>query len=833
MSTKIGNFEVQSELAKSQTGTVYKANDLQSGQIIALKAILLSAFGEHAAALEKSLCAEADKAKVLSSSNITTVYSAGEIEGRFCAAMEYVEGNSIATMLARKEGFSIWDLLDIGRQACSALDYAHSNEIFHYSLEPAKVMCGWDGTVKILSFGVSSVGRFVPQDGDTIPSICYYMSPEQMRGEEINHQSNLFSLGAIFYEMVTERKPFDAADFSSLQQQIQEGTPAAPVQLNPKLHPLLSDLIVKAMAKDPSQRYQSGRELLDDLEKCKESKPQGTKQPSAAPNAPAMPSQVKAAAQARFAGALPAQTTTNRAASSGDGRRADLGAQPTATSLHVAASKAKAAAAGLNGQRVSTSTHESFAHGPAGPSVGREKIAGSHSPSPTMSYGAVEGGQIETFTPYAPKVAVDPLMAEDVPGGRQGRSFSDIAELPPLKEVYSAPAPPSPTPAEASASSPSVTVFQGRNEKLEKLERPKIQPREAAQKAIKEIKGVPPRLMLFSIAAAIALILIIAAAMTIHIHGFGGDEDSGAPPVAQQAQAPVSSAKSQPASVEPAPVAAEAEAQPPESPEHEPAAPRPTSPRAGLSGRNARRKPAAPVIVPGELTLDSSPQGAQIQVDGYRDASWITPITLTGLQPGRHSITLSKGNYSNDTRTVDVASGSKSTVLVHLAPLMATLSLSSDPPGANIYVDGRDMGKTTPAHLTVDKGQHVLLIRKMGYIDETTTGQFVPGQTFSFSPTMRALGNVDNIKTVGKMKKLFGGKGGEPGQATVSIHTQPKGAQIAINQHMLEKNSPVEVMLDPGNYVIDITLSGYAPVHTIITAEKSGKVTVDEVLRQQ
>ena len=82
------------------------------------------------------------------------------------------------------------------------------------------------------------------------------------------------------------------------------------------------------------------------------------------------------------------------------------------------------------------------------------------------------------------------------------------------------------------------------------------------------------------------------------------------------------------------------------------------------------------------------------------------------------------------------------------------------------------------------------------------------------------------------MSKLFGGKG-QPGQATVSIRTQPKGAQITINQHMLEKNTPVDVMLDPGNYVIDITLTGYAPVHKVVTAEKGAKVVVDEVMQSQ
>src|SRR5437660_1892034 len=175
MSTKIGHFEILSELSKSPTGTVYKAND-PDGQTVALKAIELSAFGDSAAALQQALLQEAESTKALTSSNITPIFGAGEIEGKFCAAMEYVQGNSIATMLARKEGFSIWDLLDIGRQVCSGLDHAHGHKIFHYSLEPSKIMCGWDGTVKILSVRVSIVGNFALVTTDVGPSILRSMA---------------------------------------------------------------------------------------------------------------------------------------------------------------------------------------------------------------------------------------------------------------------------------------------------------------------------------------------------------------------------------------------------------------------------------------------------------------------------------------------------------------------------------------------------------------------------------------------------------------------------------------------------------------------------------
>ena len=210
----------------------------------------------------------------------------------------------------------------------------------------------------------------------------------------------------------------------------------------------------------------------------------------------------------------------------------------------------------------------------------------------------------------------------------------------------------------------------------------------------------------------------------------------------------------------------------------------------------------------------------------------VTPFTLSGLNAGQHTVTVSKVGYSTDTHTVDVASGSKSFVVSHLVQLMATLSVTSTPAGANIYVDGKDTGKLTPAQVSVDKGQHVVLVRKPGFLDETTSSQFVLAQTVTFSPTLRPLGNVDDIKTVGKMNKLFGGKQAQ-GMGTISLKTQPKGAQVAINKHMLEKSTPVDAMLDPGNYIVDITLTGYLPLHKVVTVDKGGKAVIDEVLQHE
>jgi cytoskeletal protein RodZ len=428
-----------------------------------------------------------------------------------------------------------------------------------------------------------------------------------------------------------------------------------------------------------------------------------------------------------------------------------------------------------------------------------------------------------------PKLVVDPMMAEDAPAHQStSTSFSEISELPPLKEIVIKPEAPPPPPPPMAA--PVHTQFEGH---VEEDDKPRVNPREVAQKAIKEVKNVPPQLMLYSILGAVALILIVTIWLWSRI-GSGDDDSGSARPAATVTETQPAPAQSEPVA-QTTPQSAQQTA--PETqeavvaPRAQVAEPEPEAPRSSKT-RNSKKKVVAPVIVPGQMTVDSTPQGAQVQLDGRTDPSWITPFTLSALEAGQHTVTVSKAGYSSDTRTVEVASSSKAFVTTHLTQLMATLSVGSTPAGANVYVDGKDTGKVTPAQVSLDKGQHVVLVRKAGYIDETTSAQFVLAQTVSFSPTLRALGNVDDIKTVGKMNKLFGGKGAQ-GVGTVSIKTQPKGAQVAVNQHMLDKASPVDFTLDPGNYIVDITMTGYAPIHKVITLDKGGKVVIDEVMQRQ
>jgi serine/threonine protein kinase len=802
MSNKIGRFEIINEIARSEIGCTYKASDTENGHTVALKTIDLQLLGDQAEALVQRIVEEAETSKALRSQNIAVLYGAGDIDGKLCAAMDYVQGNSVATMLARKEGFSIWDLQDITRQTCQALDHAREHKVVHYSLEPAKIMVQWDGTVKILSFGISGMGAYAVLATGKAPEVLHYLSPEQLRGDSMDARSNLFTLGAVLYEMVTERKAFDGEDADQLRHQILEQMPVAPDQINAKIHPALSEVIMKALAKAPEGRYASGQELVTDMERCKES---ATK--AAAAKKPSQPQQGLDVPQA----------------------------QKPAPAVAASAAMATAAAKSISPKAAPDASRKAVAA--AAGAANTAAPAPQQSPSPQATARGRQSSSAAIAQPEpetAPGIAVDPMMDESRSAGTPGRSFSDMDELPPLKEVYIAP-PPSAEPEElpTATAEPPARVYAATTR-----EKPRVQPRQVAKQAVKEIKKTPPELFMYSIGAAICLILAVTAGIALHLRSQNADENAGsvvstAPASSGTARArrsstPETAAQTAMASQDSSPVQAVA----PERIEAEPA---PVT----VTPRYNRRKikltpPPRSAIIPGQLTINSTPEGAQVRIDGRTDPSWVTPYNLPGLAPGQHSVTVSKAGYAAENRTIDVASASKSFLVVQLAQITATAAVTSTPSGAAVFVDGKDSGRLTPAQIPVDKpGSHTFLVRKSGYLEEVTTVNLQAGQTYHFAPTLRALGTTGEIKTVGKFKKIFGGGGENSGMGTVSVKTQPKNAQIAVNRRLVDKATPVEFYLNPGAYVIDITLSGYKTIHRVVNVEKGNKVAIDETLERQ
>ncbi len=796
MSNQIGRFEIVSEFTHSDLISVYKASDPESGQTVALKAVPLATLGEHASTVVQAVLEEVEASKGLNSHNITALNGASEIDGHLCASMEYVQGNSIATMLARKEGFSIWDLQDIARQACQGLDHARVHKVLHYSLEPAKIMVQWDGIVKILSYGVSRMSSDAALAAARATTVFHYMSPEQLRGEGVDARSNIFSLGAILYEMMTEHKAFEGESIDQIRQAVLETMPTAVHLVNRKIHSGLSAVIMKALAKDPKERYDSGQDLINDLEKCKENPAKTTLGAKPAVGKPA-PSMAKPPVAPTPAPKPPVQPAAFKAA----------------------------AAAGS----------PAFTHSPKtapSPAEFMSRAAESVSePAAQMSVAAEE-------EVAAPKITVDPMVDEGHHPATKGPSFSDINELPPLKEVYVAPEPP---PAHPVAEQPEpVETVQAKAVVFKNAApaKPKTPPSVVAKKAVAEIRKTPPKLFMYSIAGAVAVILIIVGGIAYHLHSPEDAEEDNTPnqiaqaPPAQQTPAPQATTPVE--AQAPAPAPTPAEITPPPPAEETPAVsvtPKYQEKASKKKGKN-RVPAAAPAIIPGQLSIDSNPGGAQVQLDG-QPQNGVTPFSLAGLTPGQHTLTISKAGYTADTRSINVTSGGRSSVSVQLAPVAASVAANSSPSGAEVWIDGKDTGRATPAQISIDKpGSHNFTFKKQGYLDESATANLQVGQVTQLSPTLRPLGSTDEIKFARKFGKLLGGSE-TAGMGTVSIRTTPKGAQIAVNNRIIDKVSPVEFYLNPGNYTVDITLSGFKDVHTVVTVEKNGKVAIDENLDRE
>jgi serine/threonine protein kinase len=823
MATMFGRFEIQSELSRSDTALIYKAMDLKANDVVALKTQSLKPLGARAEAFVEALIAEGESARELSSQNIVILYGAGEIEGEFCAAMEYVQGNSIANMLAHNEGFSIWDLIDITRQICAGMEKAAAKNIAHSSLEPAKIMVQWDGMVKILGYGISNMSLIGAECGKGLGPLMSYCSPEQIRGEAIDQRSNLFTLGAILYEMVVGRRAFDDPDPVGLVSQIENNMPAIPTSVNPRIHPLMSDLIMKALAKDPGERYQSARGLLDDLENCKENgngKKADTETKPAAASAP-VSSAARALAARKFVSSEfgnPLSTSPSPSVASAPlvppkptvrnpvapvSPRIDL---PVFAGAGAAAGEARAAANDSNsGARLISDFDMSVME----PQAARGSVSAVAAAEPRNEM-------------RSPRLSLDPLMSEPA-AGSSAKSFSDLAEMPPLKEPFFPPPVPGPA-------GPLPEGLHSAKQYSAK-EKPRIAPREMADKAFHQVATIPPRLMLVSILGAVGLILVVAIAIFFHVRS----EDADVTSAPQKTEAAASSA----ASISNQPVAdgtAPRIAQP--APQLMEVQPKLTV--RSVEKRSAKNRPPAPapapvpVVVAGEALIDSSPQGASFQVDGKSDPSWVTPFNVSGLSPGKHIVSVNKSGYSSDIRSIDVAAGSKVSLAIHLAPVNALVVVNSTPPGAEITIDGRSTGRVTPAQFAVEKGSHTVLLRKQGYIDETTTADLGPAQNFQYAPTLRALGNVEDMRTIGPFNRLLGrGGAGAAGMGSIVVRTQPKGAQVAINQQMLDKTSPLGVTVGAGNYIVDITLTGFKPIHKVVSVDRGNRTAIDEVLERQ
>src|SRR6184192_2833599 len=266
--TKAGRYEIVGELGRGAMSVVYKAVDPVIGRTVAVKTIRLSEEGTGLSRPEllTRFQTEARAAGLLTHPNIVVVYDAGEEDGLYYITMELVEGKSLQALLDGGHSFPLPRTLRIMDQTCSALQYAHERNVVHRDIKPANLMLTADDTVKITDFGTAKILQFGgTQQTSHVMGTPSYMSPEQVKGRAVDGRSDIFSLGVMLYEMLTGEKPFPGQNITTVIYKIVNEIPVPPRQIDPSIHPGISAIVMKALVKEPDQRYQNCREMLEDL----------------------------------------------------------------------------------------------------------------------------------------------------------------------------------------------------------------------------------------------------------------------------------------------------------------------------------------------------------------------------------------------------------------------------------------------------------------------------------------------------------------------------------------------------------------------------------------
>ena len=283
----ISHYKITSKLGEGGMGEVYRATDTKLNRDVALK-VLPEAF----AADRERMARFSREAQVLASlnhPNIASIYGLEDSDDKHALVLELVEGETLAERI-QTGAIPVEESLKIALQMAEALEAAHEKGIIHRDLKPANVKITPEGKVKVLDFGIAKLtglesGAEVPTRL-TVPSTpmgtISYMSPEQALGQGIDVRTDVFSMGAVLYELITGRPPFQGETAVQILNQTLNSTPPAPTTVNPEVPLELEQIILKALSKDVQDRYQSTQELKRDIERFGNTSDTGSDPPSIA-----------------------------------------------------------------------------------------------------------------------------------------------------------------------------------------------------------------------------------------------------------------------------------------------------------------------------------------------------------------------------------------------------------------------------------------------------------------------------------------------------------------------------------------------------------------------
>lgn len=260
-----GRYEILQALGEGGMGTVYKARDRELDRLVALK-VIRPDLARNPAIIQR-FKQELILARQVTHRNVVRIFDLGEADGIKFITMEFIEGKDLRSLLLEHKKFSPEEAAEVIRQVCLALDTAHTEGVIHRDLKPQNIMRDAQGRIVVMDFGLA---RSLESDGMTqtgaLIGTMEYMSPEQGLGQELDQRSDLFTLGLIFYELLTGQVPYKAdSALASLLKRTQER--AAPIsQLDNQVPRVLSNIVAKCLERDPKLRYSTAKELLTDLE---------------------------------------------------------------------------------------------------------------------------------------------------------------------------------------------------------------------------------------------------------------------------------------------------------------------------------------------------------------------------------------------------------------------------------------------------------------------------------------------------------------------------------------------------------------------------------------
>lgn len=265
---KMGRYSLVDKLGQGSMGVVYKAYDEMLDRYVALKTMVSDMTADTE--LRKRFYQEARLAAKINHPYIITVYDLGEVDGQLYIAMELLEGQDLKTYLKDGPPLSMEQKVEWMLQLAEAFSFAHEEGIIHRDIKPGNIHIRGNNDLVVMDFGIARAASSDITRAGAIIGTPEYISPEQILAIKVDHRADIFSLGLVFYEILTRTHPFRSANLPATIHKVLNEKPTPPIQIDPQIPKRLSDLVLKAMEKETSHRFQNCKEILQELMDCKE-----------------------------------------------------------------------------------------------------------------------------------------------------------------------------------------------------------------------------------------------------------------------------------------------------------------------------------------------------------------------------------------------------------------------------------------------------------------------------------------------------------------------------------------------------------------------------------